>query len=400
MYFKTEELQKVLAEFENFTFISDNKLAVNFEFKGSHYQCGFGGIHSVDSPAIFIANDEYEYIDFDIASFYPVLAIVNKIEPKHLMGLFTPIYRLMTDTRLKAKGEAKNNNLNIEERTKNKKLANILKIVINSSFGMMNDIYSFLYDPKALYSITMNGQLILLALVEAVSEIEGCDVISANTDGFVTKVSKKVKDQYMQTCLDTSKYFDLDGEFTHYSKYVRTSVNSYITIKTDGTTKVKGEFEHNKVALHDGYSKGFSQPIVAYALMKYYTEDIPVETTVKEHKDIYDFCLSSNIGNQYKLQHIQIINGKINKTFIQKHVRYYISKNGGSLLKVNISGGRDSKMSKGFNITVFNDYHNVDDFEDYNINYNYYIKECYKLINDIERKSTKSIKKHGGTLFD
>ena len=38
-------------------------------------------------------------------------------------------------------------------------LSDILKIVINGTFGKFASPYSVLYDPQVAYSVTVNGQL-------------------------------------------------------------------------------------------------------------------------------------------------------------------------------------------------------------------------------------------------
>ena len=378
-----------------------------FIYNGVTYNFGIGGLHTKDIPQVFEISDKYEYIDIDADSYYPWLIINHGFEPKHLRGLFLPIFRLITETRITAKkaGKAKLDKADIDylekqvNKLKNGKLAAILKIVINSSFGQLNDVYSFLLDPKQFYATTINGQLGLLYVAEKII-LSGCEILSVNTDGIIAKVPRERKEAYERDSIQAFLDFKATSEFTYYKKYVRTSVNSYLTIKTDGTVKLKGQFEFNKLVLHDGYAKGFDMPVVAYALVQYYTKGISVSKTLRAHRDIYDFCKSSNIGSQYSLQYTRVVNGKVIRVDVQKHVRYYISVKGGVLLKVNLTGARDSKLAAGYNATIFNDYHDVDDFKEYDINYAYYIKECNKLIDDIERRSTKSIKKYGGTLFD
>jgi len=369
-----------------------------FKYKGIAYQFGVGGLHTKDKPQMFEEDDEYTYIDVDADSYYPWLILNHGFEPKHLQGYFLTIFRLIVTTRMKAKkaGKAKLNKEDIDyleqkaNKVKNKKLANILKIVINSSFGQFNDVYSFLLDPLALYSTTVNGQIGLLYVAEKII-LAGQEVVSVNTDGIVSKVKKSEIDKYKEVSEKAFADFKATCEFTYYKKYVRTSVNDYITIKTDGDIKLKGDFEYDKLSLHDGFSKGFSQPVVALALVKYYTEGIPIEDTIKNHKDILDFCLSSNIGNQFDLYSIKIVNGQVIEKEIQKHVRYYVSNKGSSLIKRNFNTGSESKMTKGFNKTVFNDFIIKDE---YDINYNYYVKEAYKLINKIEGKDKDQL-----TLF-
>lgn len=49
------------------------------------------------------------------------------------------------------------------------------------SYGKTGDEYSFLYDPKVMLQICVNGQLLIAMLSERVSFIEGVTIIQANT---------------------------------------------------------------------------------------------------------------------------------------------------------------------------------------------------------------------------
>jgi len=64
----------------------------------------------------------------------------------------------------------------------------------------------------------------------------------------------------------------------------------------------------------------------------------------------------------------------------QRNVRYYISNKGSSLMKF-YNKGTSEFIHKGYQITVFN---NFFEKESYDINYDWYIKECYKEIREIE----------------
>ena len=59
-------------------------------------------------------------------------------------------------------------------------------------YGAFRDINDYLYDPKCTYKVTINLQLCLLMLIEAL-ELKGIKVISANTDGIVSlNLNKKL----------------------------------------------------------------------------------------------------------------------------------------------------------------------------------------------------------------
>lgn len=66
----------------------------------------------------------------------------------------------------------------------NPKLANAMKVQINTVFGVSNKKNSPLYDPQALYHITLTGQLIINKYTEMMA-LAGYNVSYVNTDGIM-----------------------------------------------------------------------------------------------------------------------------------------------------------------------------------------------------------------------
>lgn len=142
----------------------------------------------------------------------------------------------------------------------------------------------------------------------------------------------------------------------------------------DNKIKHKGDFEINK-ELH----KDPSMRIVPYALYKYYIDGIDIKETIRNHKNIYDFCIRLKIKSGSKGQYRCIKNGEYVDTPLSKTTRYFVSNKGGILLKQ--TSKVKSGVTVGFNVTLFNKYV---DLPDYDINYNFYIAECQKIIQAVD----------------
>jgi len=135
------------------------------------------------------------------------------------------------------------------------------------------------------------------------------------------------------------------------------------------------------VGSEPAYHKDNSFRIVPLALQEYFVNNIPVEHTIKNHTNIYDFCGRQKFkGQDYGI--VKYIEGNnIIPEKQQKNVRYYISNKGASFIK-NYAKGTQEIINKGFQVTIFNKF--IDkNFEEYNLNYDFYIKECNKEINNI-----------------
>jgi hypothetical protein len=367
--FETEPLMHLLEEVKNHTYYKDQPFfKKKVVFDGIEYKLGVGGIHSEDSGAVFEQTDTTNIIDCDISSMYPSLAINHNLTPEHLGNKFMKNFRLLRDKRLKAKREGR------------KAESEGLKIVLNATIGKTLNEHLWLYDPIVNLRVTINGQLYILMLIEQLV-LNGFKVISANTDGVTTQVDKDKEQLYYEVCKKWETQTNFELEYVYYKKYIRRDVNNYLAIRTDGTTKEKGLFtiDSDIFFKSNHEAKSYDKPIISIALYNYFLNDIPIETTIKEHKDIYDFCVAKKIDSKFTNELHYLKNGEYKTDILQKSVRYYVSTNGGVLLKTDREKGDIENYEVNKKVTIFNDYFDGP----YNIDYGYYINNAQKIINEI-----------------
>lgn len=364
--FKTPRFQKLLDDLKK-TVWTGQKVEHHVVMNQTQYDVLLGGLHSVRRPEIFEETDEYELIDLDVASYYPNLILTLGIFPKHLSERFLTLYKKLVTQRLEAK------------RAGEKLTAEALKIVVNAVYGKLNFEYGWLFDTKASYTVTLTGQLYLLMLVEKLEQ-NGIEVFYANTDGLTCKVKKGQRPTFDAICNAWQQYTELELEFAKYKKCVIRDVNNYLIIKDDGETKTKGCFTKEI-----DMTKGYNNPIVPHAIYQYYVHGVPVRNTIQGHTDIYDFCKSQNVGGQYKQEFhtLDTTNRKIDIIECQKTNRYYVSKSIGKLYKVKQDGSREDLVA-GHNVTLLNDEVVHSNFEDYKVDYNYYVAQANKIISVME----------------
>jgi hypothetical protein len=370
--FETEELNTMATEIrENVMYEQTPFFKKSIVIDNVKYKLGIGGIHSDDKGNLFESNDEEDIVDADIASMYPSIIINNNIHPEHLGSAFIKKYKEVRDERVDAKHNG------------DKAVADTLKIALNSTYGKMKFENHWLYDPLAALRITINGQLYILMLIEKLV-MNNFKVISANTDGIITIVPKDRADEYKDICKTWEKQTNFELEYTYYSKYARRDVNNYIAITTNGKIKTKGEFIVPDIANlpNDSFMlrRGFDKPIIAIALNEYFMHGKPVAETIKNHTDIYDFCISQKTDKKFHNEFHTIKDGELHITKLQQSVRYYISTNGGSLHKRDPIENKLISYCVGKRVTLFNDYFESDN---YNIDYSYYIYETQKIIDQI-----------------
>ena len=381
--FKTKQLQDLLSDMMNVYIYHTNKsdFTREFEFYGTKYSIGCGGIHTQDPPGIFKSDtDKYTYVHWDYTSYYPSIMIAYLVAPKHLNAkIFAKMVDYFKTTRVAAKHN-KNKNGNVIEGVDDILTAEALKIVINAIYGKLGFNEFWLYDRLAQMKVTINGQLMTLNLIESL-ELEGIHCISANTDGIVIKIPNDKKEVFETITKGWNERNKMSADGEYYKMLVRRDVNSYFDIQTDGTEEFKGDMD--PLQYRKNYAKGYDMPIVAKAVYEYFVNNIPVMDTLRNHKDILDFCKTQNVGRKFKVCYDKIVNGKIVTVYSQQHFRFYVSQKGVVIQKQDTNTGKKSVLAGGLPSIMLN---NLDDkpIEERGINYAYYYNECMKFINPIK----------------
>ena len=379
--FKTPELQKMLSEMMQVTITRTNKDAFSkeIEFYGTKYTLATGGIHSQDPPRICRSDDKFVYLHHDYTSYYPSIMISYNIAPKHLdRATFVKMVDYLKQTRVKCK-HTPDSEGHVMEGVPNKIGAEALKIVINSIYGKLGSELFFLYDRFAQMQVTINGQLMTMTLIEEL-ELNGIHVISANTDGIVIKLPRDKFNVYKEITDRWNETNKMGADYEEYKMIVSRDINNYMDIQTDGTIEYKGALDPKQYLKE--LKKGYDAPVVAIAVFEYLVNNIPVMTTLRNHKDILDFCKTQNVGRQFEVVYDICEKGVITHIHSQRHVRFYVSTKGVIIQKENKTTGARSNLAGGNTVCILN---SLDDLpiEERNINYGYYYNECYKIIDPI-----------------
>ena len=368
--FKTKPFQMLLDNFNDLVINArDTKGGFKYHmtYKGVQTDFGLGGAHGCTKSGVYESSDSMIIMSSDVTSFYPNLAIRNKWSPAHLpKEIFCDKYEWFFEERKKLpKKDPKNY---------------VYKIILNSTYGLSNDENSFLYDPEFTMRITINGQLTLMMLYEMLSEgIPGSVPLMQNTDGVEMIIPVEHKQRYMDICAEWEKITNLQLEHDQYTKMIIGDVNNYIAVNTAGKSKCKGRFEYDNLALH----KNKSHLIIPKALYAFFVNDILPEQFLQDNRNIFDYCAGVKIKGDWEFQQTCIINREITRQTLQKTLRYYISKGGCKIYKVNKTDKREIQLESGkWMQELFNQYEERP-WADYNIDESYYLDKIYKEINNI-----------------
>lgn len=381
--FKTKQLQDLLNEMKQvkITRVNKDSFVREVDFYGTKYTLATGGIHSVDRPGVLKSpeDESYEYVHWDYTSYYPSIMCAYNISPKHLVqNVFVPMVDYFRTTRIKCKHTSDEEEMLIKG-VPNKLSAEALKIVINAIYGKFGSDTFWLYDRMAQLKVTINGQLMTMTLVEEL-ELNGIHVISANTDGIVIKLPKDKKEVFKEITDRWNETNKMGADGEHYSLFVTRDINNYIAVQKNGKEEFKGALDP-KQYLKD-LKKGYDMPVVAKAVYEYFVNNKPVMETLRNHKDILDFCKTQNVGKQFDVVYDKVINGEIKTIHSQRHVRFYVSTKGVKIQKQHTVTNARSVLASGNPVIILN---SLDDMpiEERNINYGYYYREAYKIIDPI-----------------
>jgi hypothetical protein len=365
--FYTDTFKKVLDDFNKVVIDaspnSSDSFDYSFNYNNIKIDLGLGGIHASIDSGIYEEDDEYIIEDYDVKSMYPNLSIKNRIKPEHLGNSFLNVYSDLYERR---KTYDKKNPMNY-----------IIKICLNSAYGLGKEFNSYLYDPSFVYSITLTGQMSILMLTEMFVEyVKDLQILQLNTDGILVRYKKKYKDRLTKIIKQFEKVTQLEMEQASYKKVIIRDCNNYIAVIDENNAKYKGAFE-----VDVDYHKNASALIIRKAVANYFLKDESCEKYINDSKNIYDFCHCFKTRKPFRTVLYKIKDGLLDIEELQKINRVIVSKNGDFIFKEDDDGRRIGILAKT-KVTVLNKIKDEEkDLE--NIDRSWYVNQANDLINSV-----------------
>ena len=290
---------------------------VSATVNGFRFDFGSGGIHGSVNNRVFEADLEHALIDIDVKSYYPNLAIVNRLYPAHLGEVFCDIYQDLYHQRT--------------QHPKGSTMNKALKLALNGVYGDTGNPFSHFFDMKYLLSITINGQLLLCMLAEQLMVYPQVEVIQINTDGITLRVPRDMIPTVHSVCDWWQKYTLLELEEVEYFRMWIKDVNNYLAEGMDGAIKRKGAYENLPPGERNptGWHQNLSALVVPKAVEAYLRHGVDIRSFIYHHADIMDFMLRTKIPRASKLV--------MGDQTLQRITRYLVTVTGGTLTKVSPS---------------------------------------------------------------
>jgi len=365
--YKNPKLKAVLEDMKKQIVYSKERKGYEKKFVLSNveYSVGVGGIHSIHTPKIFLPRENEFIMHSDVASMYPSFIIQYNWIPRHLGKTFYDVYSSIYYERIESKHSGQ------------KLKATVFKYALNAVTGKMQQETSWMYDPFTVFKIRINGQLVLLMLVDRLLELD-CEIVQVNTDGVVYICKKNNFDKVQEVIKEIEQLTRLNFETDRYEAFYQYAINDYFGIIEGYSQSHNPKLIEKKGMFISDYDKsrlgkGLAPMVIPKAVINYFLTKQPVSEFVRKDKDIRDFLMGQRVDKKFKVEY--------GDEPVQRINRFYASTNGRYLYKVKEEGQSKQyfNMLTKSGVTLIN---TLDDIpiEDRHINYTYYIGEAQKII--------------------
>jgi DNA polymerase len=255
---------------ENHDYRKKQKLMI----AGVEHTLAWGGIHG----AIPKYYGEGIYVMADVTAYYPSLQLRYKFGYRNMAN---------PENFEKIHGE------NLRHKATGDKVARLpYKIADNAISGQLKDQFSPLYDPRENNAITVNGQLLLVDLID---KLEGhCQLIQSNTDGILVKLKSMADYEIIDDIVwEWEERTGMRMGFDIFVKVFQKDVNNYLLVGPDGKTKTKGAYTKSLSPVD------YDLPIVNKAIVDFMVKGTPIEKTIFECDQLIMFQKVVKLSGKY-----------------------------------------------------------------------------------------------------
>lgn len=273
---RIEKYKKVLDWFKdssNYTYIKNLKIDV----AGIPHVFGWGGLHGCLPEPV---HRKGFLLHIDVTSFYPTIMIEYDFLTRNCRkkSLYSDIY---------------NKRVELKKAGKKKEQAPY-KIVLNGTYGICKDQFSKAYDPRQANNVCINGQLLLLDLIEKLEPY--CELIQSNTDGLIIQIpdTDEAFNRIDDICYEWESRTRMKLGFDIVTEIWQKDVNNYIFRFDNGKLERKGAYVKELSDLDNDL------PIINEAVVKFLTENISPEETIKNCNELKKFQKIVKLSSKYK----------------------------------------------------------------------------------------------------
>jgi DNA polymerase len=308
----------------------DYRLYFETEVAGVEHTLAWGGVHGGLKKYHYKCDKDHLMIHVDVASYYPRLMIFHNLLTRN--AKYPERFRQIYERRIELKHAGK------------KKEQAPLKIVINGTYGICKDPQNKAYDPRNANLVCINGQLMLLDLIEHLEAVDSFELIQSNTDGLIIKIHRKDFDKVDDICYEWESRCNMELEFDYISEIWQGDVNNYVFKQFDGKIERKGAYVKELSSMDNDL------PIINKAILDLMLKGIPIEQTINECNELVMFQKICKLTSNYSYVTWN------DKKYFNKCYRVFASKNScdGPVKKIKEDGRADKFATTSANSFIEN----------------------------------------------
>lgn len=293
--------------FDSIRDTKDPKSKYDIELYGVPHTFALGGLHGARENYFYDSecDNGYVVVHIDVASFYPHIMTEWGLLSRAIPSVDD--FKDIMDLRLKYKHE------------KNP-LQAPLKICINGTYGQSGagkfeegkyKVLSDVYDPVRMREVCINGQLMLLQLIE---DLEAYELIQSNTDGLIYKIPKHEFNAVDKIVKAWEQRTKMSMEYDYITYLAQRDVNNYVAVFKDGTIERKGGAVKRSSVLDNDL------PIVSDAVVEYFVNGVDPTDYIMNENDMMRFMKTYKLSSKYKqaIHNDKILTDKVYRVFASR----------------------------------------------------------------------------------
>lgn len=273
------------------------KQSLTVDVAGIPHTFGFGGLHGAPAKPVHLSADDGAGYHVDVNNYYPSYLIGHgKVTRSATNDNYPKMYLTRKELKFKQTHAATK-----DEAKKWKKAQLPYKKMLNALSGAMKDKTNPAYDPRMNNEMCINGQLMLLDLIDKLEVIEGFKLVQSNTDGLIIWIPDTDEAFYQmdEICYEweercSTSACDIRLELDSIQEIFQKDVNNYLWIEADGSVERIGAYLKPLSAVD------YDLPIINKALVDYMVKKVPVEDTILSCNELKEFQKLVKLSNKYE----------------------------------------------------------------------------------------------------
>lgn len=268
--------------------------SLTLDIAGVPHTFGFGGCHGADDKPIYLSGGLYHV---DVNNYYPSLLLAYMLVTR---AATNDNFKVIYNTRKQLK--YKQTHAKDKTEAKHYKKAQLpYKLVLNALSGAMKDKRNKAYDPRNNNIMCINGQLMILDLIEHLEVIPGFRLVQSNTDGLIVQIpdTDEAFEMLDDLCYEwesrcSTENCDILLETDQIARIYQKDVNNYLWVDLDGGVERKGAYVKELTRLD------YDLPIVNKALVNRMVNGTPVEDTINNCTELIEFQKLVKLSSKYE----------------------------------------------------------------------------------------------------